>query len=1116
MFFTGNIWVFINQYFSTVHALSNAWDLSTAWDYTLSDDNLTSVQRGYADLDLQLTQTWVLGRDDANNVFLDTPRWVAVSWNYAYVSAYTPDRVQVVDISDPTNPLAGINLQNNNTSLMLNGPMDMKISGDYLYIAEYIGDAIQVLDISNPALPISVGNYANNASVRLNGPRWLDIQWNYLYVASWVDDAIQIFDITDPTNLIPAWQLDTTNGRLNGARDIIVEWDYAYVSARNDDSIQILDISDPTNPVFTWELEHNNTSVFLDSVFGIHKQWNYLYATAYINDGIQIIDVSDPTTPTWVSYLSNTELPGLNGPRSLHADWDFLFIWDYIGDSVMVVDISNPTDPLRESELGNSVSTNLNGSTLRMVRIWDLLYFGSYTDDDFVILESWYTTSSPTVIPNTSFNYWTENLSTFTETTWTNHEWTISYQISKNNGTDWYYYNGSTWTLTTAWVTDSNSASVINTNISDFNSIGSGNEFLWKAFLTSDGDQRVELDEIQVDSVAGPILSLTKTDDDLDNTVQTDQIVEYTIILSNSWSAATGISITDDIDSDFGIPLNFSYTNCGNPSESFINPTLTFSSISVWAWASCTIKYELQVDSNAADGDTISNSADASSATEWWNDPAAVSADNLTILACGVNDVDIAFTTDNWWEDTYWSLTPSGNACGVWEIANGWNTIDLTCASGGAQSANPANGYADNTTITEWSFSLTVWAQYDIHVIDDWGDDMTAGPPDVQVQQNGWAILNDFDVVWTGWIFTFTVQEPDGCMDVMKPNVTIEQKTGQADPTSLDSAEYTILFDEAINIASFTSVDISLSGTTWSITSGPTEVAPNNGTTFEITVTWMTDWDTVVATILAWVVEDIAGNTNTSSTSIDNSITYTTIETDPPNIDSTNFSSGSLLPGWNHDISITYSDAGSGIDSSSASITLHKWDGISAWWSDISWAWLTVWSITATGATYSTNSLDFGKYQYRFSIDDNDGNTANQNLDFYIDIPELIISTPEIDLGILWIWTQTFSPTVNVTVHTVWAWFDVTFHRSSNFTEWTELIPSFDGSLWYGYQQTPYSWVITTIWIDENIASQTTDINTNGDKNTYTYNIQIGALINEEQSSWDYEGNIDFSLELTY
>lgn len=247
-------------------------------------------------------------------------------------------------------------------------------------------------------------------------------------------------------------------------------------------------------------------------------------------------------------------------------------------------------------------------------------------------------------------------------------------------------------------------------------------------------------------------------------------------------------------------------------------------------------------------------------------------------------------------------------------------------------------------------------------------------------------------------------------------------------------------------------------------------------------------------------------------------ITFTSTATDttPPTIDSTNFASGSLLPGWNHDIIINYSDADSGIDSSSTIMQLYKWDWVSAYGSDIAWSGITFNSVSTSSASYSTNNLTFGKYQYRFSISDNDGNPVVYVHDFYIDQPEFIVWSGSIDIGSLSSLSNTFSDTVTITVKTVWAAFDVTMDRSSAFTQWVEEIPSYNGTLWYGYQQTPYAWDISSILTNQNIATQAALINTNGNKNTYTYDIQIWALIDLEQAAWDYMWNLDFGINLTY
>ena len=271
----------------------------------------------------------------------------------------------------------------------------------------------------------------------------------------------------------------------------------------------------------------------------------------------------------------------------------------------------------------------------------------------------------------------------------------------------------------------------------------------------------------------------------------------------------------------------------------------------------------------------------------------------------------------------------------------------------------------------------------------------------------------------------------------------------------------------------------------------------------------MTDGDTVTATISAGGIQDIAGNTNNASTSSDNQVTYSAAETTPPTISSLSVASGSLLPGGNHNITINYTDLESGINTSSATIELYKWNG-TTWGSDISATGLGSSTITTSSATYPTNNLSFGKYLYAFQISDNDGNSALTGATFYIDTPEIIIGSGSIDIGTINHLSPNFSGTVTITVKTIGAAFNVVMNRASPLTEGTENIQSFSGGIGYGYQSSPFSGSITAIGSNEILATQTQNINTNGLQNTYTYNIQIGALIEEYQTAGNYEGSLDF------
>ena len=108
--------------------------------------------------------------------------------------------------------------------------------------------------------------------------------------------------------------------------------------------------------------------------------------------------------------------------------------------------------------------------------------------------------------------------------------------------------------------------------------------------------------------------------------------------------------------------------------------------------------------------------------------------------------------------------------------------------------------------------------------------------------------------------------------DVSKPSVTIDQAAGQADPTKASSVLFMVVFDEAINDATFTDADVSVGGSATTGSFTVAEIVPNDGTTFEVSVSVL-DSGTVIPTIPAGGVEDLAGNFNNASASSDNTVT---------------------------------------------------------------------------------------------------------------------------------------------------------------------------------------------------------------------------------------------------
>ncbi|MDH5599249.1 MAG: hypothetical protein OEY34_08995, partial [Cyclobacteriaceae bacterium] len=107
------------------------------------------------------------------------------------------------------------------------------------------------------------------------------------------------------------------------------------------------------------------------------------------------------------------------------------------------------------------------------------------------------------------------------------------------------------------------------------------------------------------------------------------------------------------------------------------------------------------------------------------------------------------------------------------------------------------------------------------------------------------------------------------------PTVTVEQKVGQADPTGTTPVLFTATFSEPIT--GFTNGDVTIGGTaTGTLTAIVTEVAPNDGTTWEIAVSGMTNSGTVIVSLAAGKVIAAlgSGTANLASTSTDNTVTF--------------------------------------------------------------------------------------------------------------------------------------------------------------------------------------------------------------------------------------------------
>ncbi|MEM0895982.1 MAG: hypothetical protein AAGJ79_03775 [Verrucomicrobiota bacterium] len=115
------------------------------------------------------------------------------------------------------------------------------------------------------------------------------------------------------------------------------------------------------------------------------------------------------------------------------------------------------------------------------------------------------------------------------------------------------------------------------------------------------------------------------------------------------------------------------------------------------------------------------------------------------------------------------------------------------------------------------------------------------------------------------------------------PTVTINQAASQADPVAAEAGGvvFTVVFSEDVDGFDDGSTDVDLSGSTagGTLTAVIAEVAPNDGTTYEVTVTGFNTSGTIVATVpQGAAVRAGTADQNDASSSDDNEVTVTVNE----------------------------------------------------------------------------------------------------------------------------------------------------------------------------------------------------------------------------------------------
>jgi hypothetical protein len=253
----------------------------------------------------------VVGRSD---VFASNVMGVAVSGDYAYVSAGYDGGLRVIDVSDPSSP-SEVGFYDTPGCAR-----DVAISGIYAYVADDSA-GLRVIDVSDPAHPIEVGDTPGFGS-------GVAVQGSYAYVAG---GGLQIINVSDPAHPTEV----SFYNIFYYAVDVALAGDYAFVA---DDyaGLQVINVSDPANP--SWVGLYDTPGF----ARGVALAGSYAYV-ADSDSGLRVIDVSDPANPTETGFYTT---PSVAQAVAIGGDYA------YVADAISGLRIINVSDPYVPIETG--------------------------------------------------------------------------------------------------------------------------------------------------------------------------------------------------------------------------------------------------------------------------------------------------------------------------------------------------------------------------------------------------------------------------------------------------------------------------------------------------------------------------------------------------------------------------------------------------------------------------------------------------------------------------------------------------------------------------------------------------------------------------------------------
>lgn len=300
-------------------------------------------------------------------------RDIKVHEQYAYVvSEQTNDGLQIIDLSNLPNSATLVN----QIDTLFGSAHNIFIDNGFAYVIGTNVGGMQILDLSDPVNPIQTATYLTGGSIH-------DVYvWNDTVIACMgYSGEYHLIDVTDKSN--PQFISSSTSlpGIYSHSGWMTEDKRYFYGTEEfNQRDITVWDLQDRSSwnlVVPSWQTNSNAT------VHNLFIKGNYAHIS-YYTDGYVVLDISDPLNPFLVGEYSTSEMwgcyPFLPSGITICSDMDNgLYVFQFIPDDVPptinhtpITEVNNSDSVTLTAQIvdNNSVSdanlryrTTLNGNT---------------------------------------------------------------------------------------------------------------------------------------------------------------------------------------------------------------------------------------------------------------------------------------------------------------------------------------------------------------------------------------------------------------------------------------------------------------------------------------------------------------------------------------------------------------------------------------------------------------------------------------------------------------------------------------------------------------------------------------------------------------------------------